>query len=173
MTLANKITLLRILLVPVFVITLLYGPPVPALALFVFLALTDVLDGALARRLNQRTTLGTFLDPVADKLLLGATFLILSVQGKIPTWVFVVVFSRDLLILLGWNLIYILTKTSTVEPRWLGKSTTAVQMAAVSVLLLPALEPAAFAVTMLMVLVTAASTVDYVWLGGKKLNQLG
>lgn len=173
MTLANKITLLRILLVPAFVIALLYGASPWPLILFVFLALTDALDGALARKLNQKTTLGTFLDPVADKLLLGATFLVLSAQGKIPTWVFVVVFSRDLLILLGWNLIYILTKASTIEPRWLGKSTTLSQMLAVSILLIPALSGLHPAATLAMALVTIASTVDYVWLGGKKLNQLG
>jgi cardiolipin synthase (CMP-forming) len=173
MTLANKITLLRILLVPLFIIGLLMGGDYWPLALFVFLALTDVLDGAVARLRNQRTVLGTFLDPVADKLLLGAAFLVLSVQGRVPVWAFVLVFSRDVLILLGWNIIYILTKTSTVQPRWLGKATTLFQMLTVIVCLAPVSDVLAHWTAWGMALVTAASTVDYVWVGGKKLNQLG
>lgn len=174
MTLANKITLIRILLAPLFVITLVSKDGAAwSLPLFIFLALTDVLDGALARRMNQKTALGTFLDPVADKLLLGGTFLILSLQGRIPVWAFVVVFSRDLLILMGWNLIYILTRTSTIQPRWLGKATTAAQMIAVIVFLSPPLAAAGYGVLLAMVVLTAASTVDYVWVGGHKLSQLG
>jgi cardiolipin synthase len=172
-TLANKITLIRILLIPVFIIGLLHRAAVWPLSVFVFLALTDVLDGALARRLNQRTVLGTFLDPVADKLLLNATFLVLSFQMRVPVWIFVLAFSRDLLILLGWNIIYVLTRNSTIEPRWLGKSTTLVQMLSVVVLLSRFLAPARPFFLVLMAAVTALSTLDYVWLGGKKLNQLG
>lgn len=173
MTLANKITLLRILLIPLFIIGLITHNGGWPLALFVFLSLTDVLDGAVARFRNQRTVLGTFLDPVADKLLLGSAFLVLAVQGRVPTWTFVVVISRDILILLGWNIIYILTKTSTLEPRWLGKTTTLIQMLAVIVHLAPGLEAFRHASAWLMAAVTALSTVDYVWVGGKKLNQLG
>ncbi len=173
MTLANKITLLRIILVPVFIIGLVEGAVVWPLTLFIFCALTDALDGAVARRRNQRTVLGTFLDPVADKLLLNAAFLVLAYQGRVPAWVFVVVFSRDLLILLGWNIIYVLTRNSAVEPRWPGKSTTLAQMLAVVALLAPALTPVRAFFTGVMTLLTAVSTVDYVWVGGRRLNQLG
>jgi cardiolipin synthase (CMP-forming) len=173
MTLANKITLLRIILIPVFVIGLLQGAVLWPLILFIFCAVTDMLDGLAARLRKERTLLGTFLDPVADKLLLGATFLILAVQGQVPVWAFVVVFSRDLLILLGWNIVYILTKNSTIEPRWLGKSTTLVQMLTVILFLATDSSSAHHLALVFMTLLTAASTVDYVWVGGKKLNQLG
>jgi CDP-diacylglycerol--glycerol-3-phosphate 3-phosphatidyltransferase len=137
MTLANKITLLRIVLIPLFAIGLLSGGGWGTLGLFVFLALTDTLDGFAARARNQRTVLGTFLDPLADKLLLGATFLILAHQGRVPTWAFVLVFSRDLAILLGWTLLHILAATSAVEPRCLGKASTVVQMLTVVIFLSP------------------------------------
>lgn len=173
MTLANKITLLRLMLIPFFVVGMVQRAVSWPLAVFIFCALSDVLDGLVARKMNQKTVLGTFLDPVADKLLINATFLVLAFQDRIPGWVFVVVFSRDLLILLGWNVIYVLTRNSAAEPRWLGKSTTLVQMLAVIVHLAPMLAPFAKTSTSLVALFTALSFIDYVWVGGKKLNQLG
>jgi cardiolipin synthase len=172
MTLANKITLLRIVLIPVFIIGLLEGADPWPLYVFLFCVLTDFLDGFVARMRRQKTTLGTFLDPLADKLLLNAAFLVLAFQDRVPGWVFVTVFSRDLLILLGWNLLFVLTRSSTINPRWLGKSTTAAQMICVAVHLLPVAPPALFAVTGIMAAVTVLSTFDYVWLGGRRLNQL-
>jgi cardiolipin synthase (CMP-forming) len=173
MNLANKITLLRILLIPLFIIGLITHGKAWPLALFIFLSITDILDGAVARLRNQKTVLGTFLDPVADKLLLGAAFLVLAVQGRVPTWAFVIVLSRDVLILLGWNIIYILTKTSTVEPRWLGKTTTLIQMLTVILFVAPGPDALRHYSAWVMAIITALSTVDYVWVGGKKLNQLG
>jgi cardiolipin synthase len=173
LTLANKITLLRIVLIPIFIVGLVENAAFWPLAVFVFCTLTDVMDGAVARSRNQRTVLGTFLDPVADKLLLNATFLVLAFRGRVPAWMFVVVFSRDLLILLGWNIIFVLTRNSTVEPRWPGKSTTLAQMLAVIAVLSPVLAPVQGFFMGVMTLLTAVSTVDYVWVGGRKLNQLG
>ena len=173
MTLANKITLLRIVLIPLFAIGLLSGGGWGTLGLFVFLALTDGLDGFAARMRNQRTVLGTFLDPLADKLLLGATFLILAHQGRAPTWAFVLVFSRDLAILLGWTLLHILADTSAVEPRRLGKAATVAQMLTVVVFLSPVPSIWRTASLVLMAVVTAVSALDYVGVGGNKLSRLG
>jgi cardiolipin synthase len=172
-TLANKITLLRIVLIPLFAIGLMSGGGGGTLGLFAFLALTDVLDGIAARVRNQRTVLGTFLDPLADKFLLGATFLILAYQGRVPTWAFVLVFSRDLAILLGWTLLHILADTSAVDPRCLGKAATVVQMLTVVVHLSPVPAVWRSASLVLMAVVTAVSALDYVWVGGKKLSRLG
>jgi cardiolipin synthase len=174
MTLANRITLIRLLLTPVVIIALMtQGPSVWAISIFLVAALTDALDGFVARRRGQLTTLGRFLDPIADKLLLSATFLALAHRGLVPMWVFIIVFSRDLLILIGWNVIYILTKTFTVEPRWLGKLSTFSQMAAVVIIL--AFHDAALgrAVAGLMIVFTSLSTIDYVWVGARKLGELG
>jgi cardiolipin synthase len=172
-TLANKITLLRIVLIPLFAIGLLSGGGPWTLGLFIFLALSDALDGAAARIKNQRTVLGTFLDPAADKLLLVATFLILAHQGRVPVWAFVLVFSRDLAIVLGWNLLFVLSEASEVEPRCLGKISSAVQMLTVVVHLSPVPAVWRSASLVLMAVVTVVSALDYVWVGGKKLSRLG
>jgi phosphatidylglycerophosphate synthase len=110
---------------------------------------------------------------LADKLLLGATFLILAHQGRVPTWAFVLVFSRDLAILLGWTLLHILAATSAVEPRCLGKASTVVQMLTVVIFLSPVPSIWRTSSLMLMAVVTAVSALDYVWVGGKKLSRLG
>jgi phosphatidylglycerophosphate synthase len=104
---------------------------------------------------------------------LEAAFLILALQGRVPLWAFVLVFSRDLAIFLGWNLLYVLADTSDVDPRRLGKASTAVQMMTVVLLLSPV--PAVWRAASLVVMsvVTAVSALDYVWVGGKKLSRLG
>jgi cardiolipin synthase (CMP-forming) len=173
MTLANRITILRIVLVPVLVIGLLQGAEVWPAILFIFSAFTDVMDGAAARWRQERTTLGSYLDPLADKLLLVSTFLVLAHRQMIPMWVFVVIFSRDLLIFIGWNIIYILTQNSKPAPRLLGKLSTFCQMAAIATILVGPLRPVHPVFLWIMIAVTAASAVDYVWVGAKRLHQLG
>jgi cardiolipin synthase len=173
MTLANKITILRIITVPVFAILLLQEYNIAAAAIFAFSTLTDIVDGAVARGLKQKTVLGGFLDPLADKLLLGAAYVTLAHERLVPMWVFVVVFSRDLLILLGWSVLYILTQSKTLTPRWPGKLTTFAQMiTALFLILFPLNELRAFFIWP-MVILTAVSTLDYVWVGAKKMSELG
>jgi len=140
MTLANRITLLRFLLVPFFVGCLVYYRPekdyLRLLALFVFFIaiLTDGLDGYIARRYSQKTSLGEVLDPLADKILLASGFLSLSMLGSlperfhIPPWLAILVISRDLFILGGSAVIYIMTQKLKVYPSRLGKTTTFFQM---------------------------------------------
>src|SRR5215213_3018528 len=116
MTVANKITVLRIISIPVFVILLIEGQMVWARTLFVLMVLSDALDGALARMRRERTPLGGFLDPLADKLLLLATFIAYTYLGWIPVWILVAVLSRDLLILMGWSIVFLLTGNKKIEP---------------------------------------------------------
>jgi cardiolipin synthase len=173
LTWANRITLLRLLLTPVLVIGLLSGARGWPVLIFLLAALSDVLDGAVARWRGEQTTLGKYLDPIADKLLLSSSYLALAHLQVFPLWVFVVVFSRDLFILIGWNVIYILTRNFTVEPRWLGKGTTFLQMATVVLALTvpgAGILPWALGATVLM---TTLSAIDYVWLGSRKLGELG
>ena len=101
MNIPNFLSLLRIILVPVVVIFLIQGSYGKALFAFALAGLTDALDGALARLLNCQTVLGSYLDPIADKLLLTASFVTLSILGIIPSWLTVIVISRDFIILLG------------------------------------------------------------------------
>lgn len=173
MTLANKVTLTRIILIPVFVIGLLIDAKVLSVIIFALSMFTDVLDGLIARKLKQHTALGSFLDPMADKLLLVSAFLTFTYLKKLPMWAFVVVFSRDLLIILGWVIIYILTNSAAIEPRYFGKGTTFVQMLTIFGIMLNIPQPANEFIFWMMIGVTAVSTIDYVIVGAKKLGQFG
>ena len=120
-TLANLLTILRLLLVPVFVMAVYYQYFGWALALFVIAAITDGLDGLVARAFNQKTELGAILDPMADKLLLVTAFIILSLHGftitsPIPFWVTVAAISRDVFIVLGALVIPVLVIAVPQDP---------------------------------------------------------
>ncbi len=175
MTLANRITIIRIALIPIFVILFLQQGKYPVLAnwtlaVFAFAIFTDFLDGLAARLKKQKTQLGSFLDPLADKLLLLATFILLAYTGRIELWIFVTVFSRDLLIVLGWTILYILTSSSTIEPRILGKISTFLQMISAITLLFPIPEVFAYWIVRVMVFFTITSAMDYLWSGSKRLD---
>ncbi len=175
MTWANRITLLRILLIPVFVVLFLEQKDDPflkklTLAVYSLAIFTDILDGLVARIRKERTPLGSFLDPLADKLLSTTTFILLTYRGDIELWVFVVVFSRDLIIVLGWTIVYILTSSSKIEPRASGKITTLIQMASCIALLFPVPMPIATWLVRAMIVATVFSAVDYILVGSRNLE---
>ena len=124
MGLANWLTLLRILLIPVFVSLLVYRRPGPALIVFGVAALTDLLDGWAARHWKDESSLGAFLDPMADKLLLTASFVTLTYLKVLPFWIAAVVISRDVILVLGALLIYMLGSRIRPRPTWAGKAAT-------------------------------------------------
>ena len=151
MTTANKITVTRILLIPVFVMmAIYYGRGVQKghprdwqrfAAIFVFLvaAASDGLDGYVARRYNQRSRLGVVLDPIADKGLLLAAIITLSFSNwtyEFPLWFPVLVITRDVVIVVGTALLHYLVGEVQVRPSWIGKTATALQMVAISMVLL-------------------------------------
>ncbi len=151
MTTANKITVTRILLIPGFVMMAIYygrgvhhGAPEPwqrwcAIAFFVVAAASDGIDGYIARRYNQRSKLGVILDPIADKGLLFAGIITLSVSNwdyEFPVWFPVLVIGRDLIVVLGAVILHMLNGTVHVRPSWTGKCATAFQMAALIVVML-------------------------------------
>ena len=131
MGLANWLTLLRILLIPVFVSLLVYRRPGLALVVFAAAALTDLLDGWVARRWKDESTLGAFLDPMADKLLLTASFITLTYLKALPFWIAAVVISRDVILVVGALLIYMLGGRIRPRPTWAGKAATFFQVLAV------------------------------------------
>ncbi len=135
-TIPNILTLLRILLTPLFVILLLRDQFGFALLVFSIAGISDGLDGFLARHLNQRTELGAFLDPVADKILLISAFVCLAVLAVIPDWLAVIVISRDILIVLGIAILTIREKEYEIKPTMVSKATTTVQIIMVIVSLL-------------------------------------
>jgi len=131
MGLANWLTLLRILLIPVFVSLLVYRKGGPALAVFLAAAVTDLLDGYVARRHGSQSRLGAFLDPLADKLLLMASFVTLTWLKALPFWIAAVVISRDLILAIGALAIVIVGARLTPRPTWAGKFATFFQVLAV------------------------------------------
>src|SRR5216684_6466140 len=128
MGLANWLTTLRILLIPVFVTLLVYRRPGWAFLVFCAASLTDMLDGYIARRRGTQTRLGAFLDPVADKLLMTSAFVTLTYLKVIPFWIAAVVVSRDLILSVGVVVIHVAGGTVQPAPSWLGKMSTAFQM---------------------------------------------
>ena len=129
LTAANQLTILRLLLAPVFALCMLYGRPGWALVVFAVAALTDLFDGLLARR-SGPTTLGAWLDPMADKLLLATMFIMLTLPGlgltaRIPLWLTVLVISRDVAIVLTVAIFNLAVARRTFKPSLLGKVATA------------------------------------------------
>ena len=136
LNLPNTLTVARIVIIPVFITAVIYQKHRHALVLFVVAALTDLLDGLIARLTNQKTALGQFLDPLADKFLLVSSFILFSVQGWIPLWLTITVISRDLVVVIGWFLLYLLTHRVATEPVLLGKTAIALQLITLAVVLL-------------------------------------
>jgi cardiolipin synthase len=135
MNIPNLLTLLRIILVPVLVIFLIDGDFSKAMIVFVIAGITDGLDGLLARILKQKTMLGAYLDPLADKALLVSSFITLSVLGIIPGWLTVIVISRDMIILFGVSLLFIMSVSFDVNPAFISKMTTLFQIITVLLVL--------------------------------------
>lgn len=136
LTAPNQITLLRLIFVPFIVIMLTDGNYGWALVLFVVAGISDGLDGLLARKLNQRTVIGQYLDPIADKLLLSTLFLVLSIMHKIPWKFTVLVFSRDFIILITCAVLFAATTYRDFRPSIYGKLNTGCQIAALFFVLL-------------------------------------
>lgn len=150
-TVPNFLTVIRMVLIPVFVSMLFYQRFGWALAIFIFAGVTDGLDGLLARTLEQKSQLGTILDPIADKLLLVTAFIVLSMRNIIPLplprhfpvpfWVTAAVISRDIFIIVGSAAINIVTGFRRFRPSLLGKLNTVVQIGAIIAILLAAHFP--------------------------------
>ena len=174
MGLANWLTTLRILLIPVFVTLLVYRQAGWAFIVFCTASLTDMLDGYIARTRGTQTRLGAFLDPVADKLLITSAFVTLTYLKVIPFWIAAVVVSRDLILSVGVVVIHVAGGTVHPTPSWLGKASTLCQMTTVLLAML------AFYFRMLMSLprtaawvtafFTVASGLQYLVHGLKQLN---
>lgn len=128
MGLPNWLTALRIVLIPVFVLLMVYRRPGWALGVFAVAALTDALDGWVARSRGLQSRLGAFLDPLADKLLLTAGFLTLTYLRVLPAWVTIVVLSRDLMLVVGALLIHVMGGRLTPRPSLAGKLATFFQV---------------------------------------------
>ena len=172
LTAANQLTLLRMLLIPAFVILVLYGHLGWALAVFVTAGITDGLDGLIARRSGQRTTLGAWLDPMADKLLLVTTFVVLALPGlnlenRLPVWLIVCIISRDVVIILTVAIVNLAIGRRTFRPSVFGKIATATYiMTAVAAMLFNYLgyhSPVVDVGIWASLAITIISSLHYIW----------
>ena len=141
LTAPNQLTLLRMIFLPFIVINLVKHDFKWALALFILAGMSDGLDGLLARTLHQQTLLGQYLDPIADKLLMSTMFLVLSIERMIPWKYTVVVFSRDVSILLISGVLFMIAGLRDFRPSIFGKANTFAQEAAIFFVLLLLIEP--------------------------------
>ncbi len=175
-TAPNLLTLLRICLAPFLVAAILEGRFALSFVLLVVAGLTDALDGALARWLKQRSMLGQYLDPVADKLLLSTIFLVLMHEGLIPTTVTVLVFGRDVGILLVAAILYAAVGRREFKPSIFGKANTIAQVSAVATVLLHQLTDAHWVVVCRMlaldatIVLTVVSGLHYAWAVSRRTN---
>ncbi|WP_298036945.1 CDP-alcohol phosphatidyltransferase family protein [uncultured Desulfuromonas sp.] len=166
MNIPNALTLLRLLLVPGFLIAVIYGRLPAALTLFVVAAITDFLDGLLARILGQETLLGAYLDPVADKLLCITAFVSLAAVGVLPAWLAVLVVAKDLYAALGALIVLFCNRPLPEGPSPWGKLATGLELLTAGIALLAvvvgaggAFLPPLFALTGAM---TAVAGLHYV-----------
>jgi cardiolipin synthase (CMP-forming) len=170
----NLLTILRICLAPFLVAAILQDRFELGFALFVVAGLTDTLDGILARVLEQRTAVGQYLDPIADKLLLSTLFLVLLYKGLIPTTVTVLVLGRDVGILLVATILYAVVGHREFGPSIFGKANTLAQVTAVAVVLLHQLTTAKWVVILRFVALdatvglTIASGLHYAWIASHR-----
>lgn len=167
--LPNAVTLLRILFVPFFVALLIYQNYRYALYIFVIAGLSDALDGFIARKTHSQSELGMLLDPLADKLLLAASFIVFAYIHLIPVWFTVIILSRDLFIIIGWFLMFLVFTVKTVHPSIIGKTANALQIFLVAYILLDRTIPASLKGVGIILWVTAffaiVSGVHYIYKG--------
>lgn len=175
-TAPNQLTLLRLVFIPLIVMFVADGEYGWALGLFIAAGVSDALDGLLARLLHQKTLLGQFLDPIADKLLLSTLFLVLSFQGDIPWKVTVLVMSRDVLIIVVCAVLYATVGLQDFQPSLAGKLNTIVQVVALGFVLLaevvaqPGVALAKAVALWLVFALTILSGVHYIWRTGQQLR---
>ncbi len=141
LTAPNQLTLLRMIFLPFIVINLVKHDFKWAMALFILAGISDGLDGLLARRLHQQTLLGQYLDPIADKLLMSTMFVVLSIERMIPWKYTILVFSRDISILMISGVLFMIAGLRDFRPSIFGKANTFAQVAAIFFVLLLLVEP--------------------------------
>ena len=174
MNVPNLLSLLRVLLIPVFVILIMDKLFGWALVTFAVAGISDGIDGLIARVTHQRTELGAYLDPIADKLLLTAAFVTLAIIEILPNWLAVIVITRDVIILLGFVVLILTNHRPKMLPTLVSKVTTGLQISAVLLALLTGYEPVFKILATVAIygaaLFTILSGAHYIYLGTRILN---
>jgi cardiolipin synthase len=175
MNLPNTLTIIRVLLIPAFVILIMNHSFWWAFVIFAIAGITDGLDGLLARLTHQKTELGAYLDPIADKLLLISAYLSLAIAEVLPGWLSVIVITRDVIILLGLLVIILIGHSPRITPSFISKLTTLFQITTVLLALLEGYRPFFKQLTPIAIygttLLTILSGIHYLYVGTRILNQ--
>jgi cardiolipin synthase len=174
MSIPNILTVIRILLTPIFVIAIITNAYFLALMFFAIAALSDALDGLIARYLNQRTELGAQLDPIADKLLLSSAYICLAIIHQIPNWLTVIVISRDIIILMGISIFYISDVHVPIKPSFVSKATTLFQLLTITIALFSEYYSLMIILNVfcwMTSILTIISGLHYVFIGMKLLHE--
>ena len=181
-TIPNILTLLRLIAVPFFIWASSRGMYVLAFVLFVSAALTDLIDGFVARRFNQRSRIGAILDPAADKIMMVAGYLFYTLSDdvpfRIPVWLTFVIFVRDFLIIAFAYLLYTRVHVTRFPPSWAGKTSTLLQAITLGFVIgvnsfVPAMRPVAEILFRVALLITLYSAGDYMRRADRLLDQAG
>jgi cardiolipin synthase len=174
LTIPNLITLLRILLTPLFIIFLIQGAYHKALIVFLLAGLSDLADGLIARTWQQKSRLGSYLDPLADKVLMAASFVTLSIYREIPSWLTVVVISRDVALAVGVLIFRLADIPLVVRPSLAGKWTTTFQVSTVFLVLVGKIWPFPYQVLLAFFwctgILTTVSGIHYLYNGIKMMD---
>jgi cardiolipin synthase len=175
MNLPNTMTLVRVLLIPVFVILIMNKSFGWAIVTFALAGITDGIDGLIARVTHQRTELGAYLDPIADKLLLIAAFITLAIIEILPSWLAVIVITRDIIILLGFLVMLLTSYHPSIRPSLLSKVTTVWQITTILLVLMAGNYHVFNRLAAIAIYGTAFFTIlsgsHYIYVGTRILNQ--
>ncbi len=174
MNLPNSLTLIRVLLIPFFVIFIINKNFQWAFFTFAVAGITDGVDGLLARITHQRTELGAYLDPIADKLLLSSAFISLAIIEFLPSWLVVTVITRDVIILVGFLVMWLTNYHPKINPSLLSKLTTGFQIATILLALVigySSVFQQLFVVSIYSTaILTILSGIHYIYTGTRMLN---
>ncbi len=174
MNLPNILTLTRVLLIPFFVIFIINKYFEYAFFTFAIAGITDGIDGLLARITHQRTELGAYLDPIADKLLLSAAFISLAIVEFIPSWLVVIVITRDVIILVGFLVMWLTSYHPEIKPSLLSKMTTTFQIITILLVLMLGYSSMFQQLSVIAIYATAILTIlsgsHYIYTGARILN---
>ena len=175
MNLPNIFTLIRILLIPVFVILIMNKHFDWALVTFASAGITDGIDGLIARITHQRTELGAYLDPIADKPLLSAAFITLAIIEILPSWLAVIVVTRDLIILTGLFVMILTNYRPKIQPSFVSKVTTGFQISTILLVLMTRYNPIFQQFSTIAIYGTTLFTIlsgsHYIYVGTRILNE--
>ncbi len=173
----NSLTILRVLLIPIFVISLLNRHFGWSFVIFVVAGITDAIDGLIARITQQKTTLGAYLDPIADKLLLTCAFVGLAILQVIPGWLAVIVITRDVIISLGFIILVLIDRKPEINPTTFSKVNTVIQVLTIALALFSKIHVSFAGLVSAMIGATAVTTImtglHYIYMGTRMTEGTG